>query len=206
MKKLLLLALLCFPLISFSQKTIDPKYMAGAVPEVDGSVVFQKDYQIQGKTKAQLYQALKTYAQSLLKGENQLPQCRIVADDEANGLLSVNMEEWLYFKRTALVTNKTRFYYQLLFQVHDNGFSVLLRNINYLYEEDRDPNGGIHYEAENWITDKYALVKNGTKLSRLSGKFRTFTIDRKDELFENAYYAAGGKKKVKKIIEVEVEE
>ena len=37
--------------------------------------------------------------------------------------------------------------------------------------------------AEDWITDANAFTKNGTKLARISGKFRTKTIDRKDEIF-----------------------
>ena len=51
-------------------------------------------------------------------------------------------------------------------------------------------------------------MKNGTKLSKYSGKFRTFTIDRKDELFQKAYSAAGGKtkKRVRKVVYQEVEE
>lgn len=206
MKRFFLLLSLCLPLVVLAQKTVDPKYMAGAVPEVNGKVIFQKDYELRGKTKAEIFTALSNYAQSILKGENQLPQCKILKSDEENGLIAVNMEEWLYFRRSVLVTHRTRFFYQLLFQIKDGGYNIMLRNIHYLYEEDRNINGGIQYTAEDWITDKYAIVKNGTKLSRLSGKFRTFTIDRKDQLFQDAYYAAGGKKKIKKVIEVEVDE
>ena len=38
-------------------------------------------------------------------------------------------------------------------------------------------------KAEEWITDEYGLKKNKDKLSRVSGKFRRKTIDRKDYLF-----------------------
>ena len=135
-----------------------------------------------------------------------MPQCHVTASDEANGIIAVNMEEWLYFKRTAWVTNRTRFYYQLLFQIKDGGFTATLRNIRYLYDEEH--NGGQNYSAEGWITDDKAIVKKGTKLSKYSGKFRTFTIDRQDTIFQNAYSAAGGKvkKRVKRIIYEEVEE
>ena len=110
----------------------------------------------------------------------------------------------MYFKRKAWVTDYTRCYYQLLYQIKDGGFTVTMRNIRYLYEEER--NGGFQYDAESWITDEAALVKKRKKLSRLSGKFRTKTIDRKDQLFEESYLAAGGKKKVRKVIYEEVEE
>lgn len=189
-------------------KKLDKKYGPGAVPVVEGHVVFEQKFEVAGKSKAQIFEALKAYGTALLKQENSLPQCRIVLDDAAQGLLAINMEEWLYFKRTALVTNRTRFYYQLLFQVTDSGYTATLRNIHYLYEEDRMPDGGIAYE-DSWITDPNALVKNGTRLSRMSGKFRTFTIDRKDQLFADAATATGGRKKarrIKKVVEVEVDE
>ncbi len=62
--------------------------------------------------------------------------------------------------------------------------------------------------AENWITDEAALTKNGTKLARVSGKFRSFTIDRKNEIFKGAALATGAvvKRKVTRVVEVESEE
>lgn len=207
MKKLLFLtAVLIATTVCAQKNTIDKKYGIGTVPVKEGKVEFSEDYKLADKSKAQIYQALHNFALGLTKSENALPQCRVTASDEANGIIAVNMEEWLYFKRTAWVTNRTRFYYQLLFQIKDGGFTATLRNIRYLYDEEH--NGGQNYSAEGWITDDKAIVKKGTKLSKYSGKFRTFTIDRKDTIFQNAYSAAGGKvkKRVKKIIYEEVEE
>lgn len=208
-KRILLLLCFALPVAAMGQsKKLDKKYGPGAVPVVEGNVVFEQKFEVPGKSETQIFEALKNYATSLMKQENSLPQCRITLDDSSHGLLAVNMEEWLYFKRTALVTNRARFYYQLLFQVTDSGYTATLRNIHYLYEEERMPEGGIQYE-DSWITDQNALVKDGTRLSRLSGKFRTFTIDRKDQLFADAATATGGRKKarrVKKVVEVEVED
>ena len=50
----------------------------------------------------------------------------------------------------------------------------------HLYEEERDPQ---MLKAEEWITDDEGLTKNKKKLSRVAGKFRRKTIDRKDYLF-----------------------
>ncbi len=209
MKKILLLAalFLTVSVAGFAQKkNIETKYAAGAVPVKDGKVEFSENFKLDGKSKAEIYKSLLAFSQDLAKEENSLPQCRVSTNDEANGLVAVNMEEWMYFKRTSWVTNRTRFYYQLLFQIKDGGYTATLRNLRYLADEDR--NGGQTYTAEGWITDDNAIVKNGTKLSKYSGKFRTFTIDRKDELFQKAYSAAGGKVKklVKKVIYQEVEE
>ena len=207
MKKIMFLTAMLIATAAFAQKNnIEKKYGAGAVPVKEGKVVFEEGFQLTGKSKSQIYNSLLAFAKELTKEENALPQCRISTDDEANGLLAVNMEEWMYFKRTSWVTNRTRFYYQILFQIKDGEYTVTLRNMRYLYDEEH--NGGINYSAEEWITDDKAIVKKGTKLSKYSGKFRTFTIDRKDELFQKAYSTAGGKvkKRVKKVIYEEVEE
>lgn len=187
---------------------IPQKYAAGTVPVVDGEVVFTQSVEIpQTRAKSDVYTALLSMAQGLTKEENALPQSRVSVSDENAGLIAVNMEEWMYFKRKAWVTDRTRFYYQLLMQVEGSKLTLTLRNMRYYYDEERQ-SGGVTYSANKWITDDVAIVKHGTKLSRLSGKFRTHTIDRKDELFAKAVSAAGGKtkKRVKKIIYEEVEE
>jgi hypothetical protein len=48
----------------------------------------------------------------------------------------------------------------------------------------RGEGSGVEATAEKWITDQYGLNKAKTKLSKMSGKFRRKTIDRKDEVFE----------------------
>ena len=60
------------------------------------------------------------------------------------------------------------------------------------YGEGRDPQA---YRAEEWIDDDNALNKKKNKLSKMSGKFRRKTIDRKDYLFGKFYEILNGKKK-----------
>ena len=57
---------------------------------------------------------------------------------------------------------------------------MTLSRIRYLYDENRTPQ---HLKAEEWITDKEAVNKKGTKLLPITGTFRRKTIDRKDFLF-----------------------
>ncbi len=47
-----------------------------------------------------------------------------------------------------------------------------------------DGKNGVPYKAEEWITDKEAVNKKGTKLYPRSGKFRRKTIDRVENIFE----------------------
>ena len=61
--------------------------------------------------------------------------------------------------------------------------SLVLTQISYYYNEDMDGKNGVLYKAEEWITDKEAVNKAGTKLYPRSGKFRRFTVDRVEEIF-----------------------
>lgn len=201
MKKILLLFLLTLPVALHAQKAKDDtKYLAGAVTTRDGYVCFEKTYQVPGTSKAELFRLLKEYTQKVIvEGENHLEQARITEDNQEDGIIAASIEEYLYFKRKAWTMHRVRFYYQLVYQIEDGKFSITMRRLHYLYD---DINAG-DYAAENWITDSEALSKDGTKLTRIAGKFRRFTIDRKDEIFKGAARAAGAIKKVSKVIEVE---
>ena len=44
---------------------VDPKYLKGAVPEVNGQVVFSKHINVPGKTASQIYDIMLQYMQRL---------------------------------------------------------------------------------------------------------------------------------------------
>lgn len=157
----------------------DQKYLLGAVPVVDGKVVFNKTIEASGKSAAQIYGILKQYMEKLTKESNQIHSQLIVADDSKHEL-GGSYEEWLVFKKTLLQLDQTRFLYVLEANCSDGKADVTLSRIRYLYDENRTPQ---HLKAEEWITDKEAVNKKGTKLLPITGKFRRKTIDRKDFLF-----------------------
>lgn len=214
MKKILLLLMLLLPMVSMAQRgrkdNNQSRYLVGAVPMVNGYVQFDKTYYIKGKDKATLMAELRDYVQKeLVDGEDQLPQARITEVSPDSGIIAASIEEYMYFKRTNWQTHCVRFYYQLVLQVEDGKFTATMRRLHYRY--DPEITAGEFDEdrrAEQWITDDAALTKNGTKLQRVSGKFRVFTIDRKNEVFRGLAKAAGAvvKKKVTKTVEVEEEE
>ena len=166
-----------------AQNNPDAEYMAGAVPEVDGKVVFTKVIKAPGKTAQQLYDALLKQMEYLTKEQNQVQpyQSRMVIADAEKKQLIGSYQEWLVFKNTALVLDRTRFLYHLIGECSDGEVKLSLTRIVYIYEEERDPQTIV---AEDWITDKQGLNKKQTKLARVSGKFRRKTIDRKDFIFE----------------------
>ncbi len=162
------------------QTNPDAKYLRGAVPEVDGKVVFSCHIDAPGKSATEIYNILHEYMDKMTKEKNQMINSKLVVEDTQNHIVAAGFEEWLVFKSTAIVLDRTRFSYALKAECHDGGADVMLSHIRYLYEENRNPQ---RYTAEDWITDKEAVNKKNTKLYPGSGKFRRKTIDRKDFIF-----------------------
>ena len=167
-------------------------YLKGAVTEKNGVVVFEETFIVPGKSKVDIFDSLKNYTQSIVTGENHLPQSRITELSPNKDIIAASIEETLWFKRTALVSDFARFFYQLVFEVSDGQFKVTLLRLRYIYEPMATPGQDNVMLAEEWITDKEALKKDGTQLRRgTSKKFRIATIDRKNQLFRGAGRACG---------------
>jgi len=158
----------------------DAKYLAGAVPEVDGRVVFTTTIKAPGKSAKQIFDLLKADFERITKESNQFEQSRIALADSVKMQVVGNYQEWLVFKNKPLNLDRTRFFYTLIADCSDGEATIQLTRIHYLYDEERL---ALTYKAEEWITDKWGLNKKQTKLARVSGKFRRKTIDRKDYLF-----------------------
>ena len=172
----------------------DEKYLAGAVPMVDGRVTFSTVIEAPGKSASQIYSIVKNYMDRLTRQPNQLEHSVLALADSSKNFVCGNYQEWLVFKNNALVLDRTRFYYTLMAQCNDGRLEVKMTRIYYLYEEERDPQT---YKAEQWIDDKNALNKTQTKLLRGSAKFRRKTVDRKDYLFGKFDELLNGKKQGK---------
>lgn len=194
MKKILFAILMCLPMTMTAQNTWeiqknengvaanpDAKYLTGAVPVADGKVVFETTIEAPGKSAEQIYQTLRKCLNDMTKEENQFEQSRIVLTDSVSHQIVASYQEWLVFKGTALVLDRTRLFYHIIADCKDGKADIKMTKIYYLYEEERDPQT---LKAEEWITDEYGLKKNKRKLSRVTGKFRRKTIDRKDYLFD----------------------
>ncbi|MBR1558553.1 MAG: DUF4468 domain-containing protein [Prevotella sp.] len=159
---------------------VDQKYLQGAVPLVDGKVVFSKHIDAKGKTATEIYNIVRDYMDKMTRESNQLPSSKLITEDAADGIVAGAYEEWLVFKKNAISLDRTRFIYALKAECKDGGVDISLSHIRYLYDEARELQ---RYQAESWITDKEAVNKKNTKLLPISGKFRRKTIDRKDFLF-----------------------
>ena len=182
-------ALLCLPLcLMANKKDKDPKYLLGAVPEVEGIVTFQKNFSVTDKSEQQIYDVMLAYINNSIIGnaihDKSLPYTRIISNERENGSIVARIEEYMTFSKKFLSLDRTRFRYLLSATVKGQKVSLVLTQISYYYNEDMDGRNGVLYKAEEWITDKEAVNKSGTKLYPRSGKFRRFTVDRVQEIFE----------------------
>ena len=190
MKKLFIVLMTLLPMASMAQDNTweqtqydnaDTKYLAGAVPEVDGRVVFSTTIQAPGKSAQQIYDLLREDMEKLAKESNQFEQSRITYEDKEKGQIIGNYQEWLVFKNKPLNLDRTRLLYNIVADCRDGEATIKMIRISYFYDEERMAQT---YRAEEWINDANGLNKKKTKLARVSGKFRRKTIDRKDYLFK----------------------
>ena len=113
----------------------DQKYLAGAVPLVDGRVVFQTTIEAPGKQAAEVYAITKGYLSKMTKEKNQFEQSRLIKEDSLNYEVAGTYQEWLVFKSTALVLDRTRLMYNLIVKCSNGKADVTMTRIHYLYEE-----------------------------------------------------------------------
>ena len=191
-KSILFAALLCLPLCLMAGKRDylkDPKYLLGAVPEVDGVVTFQKNFSVTDKSEQQIYDILHAYiSNSIIANaihDKMQPYTRIISEEKENGTIVARVEEYMTFTHVFLNLDRTRFRYLLSAEVKGKKVSLVITQISYYYNEDMDGKNGVPYRAEEWITDKLAVNKKGTKLYPRSGKFRRKTVDRVEEIFKD---------------------
>lgn len=157
----------------------DEKYLRGAVPEVDGKVIFTKTIEVPGKSASDIFNIVQNYMTKMVSESNQI-KSHLAINDSEKFELGAAMEEWLVFKSAALALDRTRFLYTFQACCQDGKVELRMSHLRYLYDENRKPQ---RLKAEEWITDKYAVNKKNTRLYPGSAKFRRKTIDRKDFLF-----------------------
>lgn len=184
MKRVIFLLLTLVSFSAFAQKANMRAYIKGTVPVVDGSVVFDKTLKVSDKSKSELFANLLAFTQNSIKDSEYKDDSKITLKDEGKGVLVANIFENMYFKKKSWVTDAAVFKYRMLIACSDGKVNVKVRDISYDYEGDT----GI--KAEKWITDEYALTKDGRQLRKDTGKFRRFTIDRVKSLMTQIEQAA----------------
>ena len=170
------------------KKTIDKKYLAGAVPVVDGKVTFTLDKDFAGKSADEIYKIVYGILENMTNEPNQVKELndksKIAVVNKGEHTIAAKFKEWLVFKNTALSLDRTVFSYTIIAKATDGHLNLTISRISYQYEMERTDTEGMNVTAEDWITDKEALNKKKTGLNKYAAKFRIKTIDRKDNIFE----------------------
>ena len=165
---LFMLLCICLPATAFADankdKDDDSKYLAGAVPEVDGKVVFTKEFSIPGMSQEEIFKRIQAWMEARLK--KNANTSRVVYTNPEEGQIVGTGDEWIVFSSSALSLDRTKILYQL---------SVVCAPEKCTMEVEK-------YTAEEWIVDKYALNKAKTKLVRGLAKWRRKTVDFVDDL------------------------
>ena len=186
MRKLFLCLMLCVAIgATAKEKTDDSKYLAGAVPEVNGLVTFKKSFKVPGKSAQEVREGVRDFVGKLVKNSIPAPgnYARIMEDNEQCFVARVC--EWMVFKKKALNLDRTRFRYQIEVTFEGSRVEAIIHQLTYYYGENMEGEQGMLLKAEEWISDKEALNKAQTKLYPKSGKFRRKTVDRMEEIFDD---------------------
>lgn len=167
------------------EKRDDSKYLAGAVPEVNGLVTFKKSFTVPGKSPQEIREVVKTLIGGMVNNSIPAPgnYARIMEDSEQCFVARVC--EWMVFKKKFLNLDRTRFRYQIEVNFEGSRVETTIHQLTYYYSENMEGEQGMLFKAEEWISDKEALNKTQTKLYPKSGKFRRKTVDRMEEIFDN---------------------
>lgn len=108
----LVLFMICLPATLWADNDKDDddsRYLAGAVPEVDGRVVFSREFSIPGMSQDEIYERmLKWLDGRMAQNKN---NSRVVYKDQ--GVIAATGEEWLVFSSTALSLDRTWLTYQI---------------------------------------------------------------------------------------------
>lgn len=175
MKKIILTVFCCLVAVTVMQaaKPIPAKYAAGAVPEKNGKVVFERSFGI-GSNADAAYAMVEAWAGGrfakpvVISGK--------VNSSAASKETDAQVTEELIFKKGWLITDLSKISYSLNVTVNAGKCTMTVTDITYDYGD------GEVFAAEDWITDKECYNASGTKFLRLTGKFRIKTIDLVDTL------------------------
>lgn len=176
MKKLhILLIALCA--VCVAQAQVPAAYGPGAVTVRNNHVIFEQCVEndaLAALGSDAVYEAIRSFAAQRLT-KPAVINSKVTDDDAAARRLVVNVEEFITFRNTFLVLDRTRINYWLEIQATDGGYAMKMTRIKYWYDEERGD--GERFTAEESIVDDCSLKAGGTKPVKAYYKFRTKTID-----------------------------
>jgi hypothetical protein len=172
MKKILLILTLLPALLSAQN---DVTYLAGAVPEKDGKVVFERDFYLPEQSESEIYENVHDWLDNRISNDKN--SCRFILEEKDKNRMVVLGNEYLVFSDHVFSLDKAEMSYYLTVFCEKGKFKIRVERIKYLYE-------GKRINAEEQISDNKALNKNKTKILPGNKKFRIKTIDFVNKMFD----------------------
>ena len=100
MKKILLALFALLSITAGAKSDADSKYLAGAVPEENGMVVFRKSFRVPGKSQQDVLAGVKDFVVNDLVGKGiEGLRTRVISDGQEGGLVVAR------YSRTSLSTS-----------------------------------------------------------------------------------------------------
>ncbi|MBQ0046656.1 MAG: DUF4468 domain-containing protein [Prevotellaceae bacterium] len=163
----------------------------GAIPEVNGKVVFADVIAAPGKSKEDIFKKVAQWA-SLRYDANSMRGIytdddffknidfsKVKTADKNSGEIECQGAEELIFSAKALAKNFTQAFYLLNLKVSDGKVEFNLNTLSFNVDEGEGKFTRV--TAEEWISDQECLNKKG-EMRRIPAKFRIKTIDLVNEL------------------------
>lgn len=167
-----------FRALSQENYNIEKYLKRGAVPVVDGKVVFSDTLSIvDGYTVAQINDVARSWLEKFFQGKD-MERNRILSEEDNRIVALAQME--IVFQNNSFSMDKALMSYVITLNSMSGKSTVTIDKIRYNY------NDGVSSQvlvAEDYITDEEAVNKKGTKLLPITGKFRRKTIDAVEEIF-----------------------
>ena len=107
-------------------KGSDYKYLVGAVPEIDGHVVFTLNIDVPGQNASEIYQKVYNTIDELVresKAEGLQPESRIAAVNKEDHIIAARFKEWLVFSSNLFSLDRT----ELIYTLRWNALSMLTK-------------------------------------------------------------------------------
>ncbi len=162
---------------NYTQKQSDEYYLEGAVPEVDGKVVFIRELELPGWSQDQIFDKVKEWlALSERQDQDIILSRNVIREDREKGEIYVQNQEYLVFIDRGLSLDRANFSFVQHYVCSPNKCVLEISRLKYVYEN-------VTRVAEGWISDDYALDKTKTKVYPGVRRHRIRTVDRMDELF-----------------------
>jgi hypothetical protein len=183
MNKLSFIILFVFSSL-WANAQVDSKYLAGAVPEVNGKVQFSRSINTGNKySETTLFETADKWIKDNYGKDK---DSRILLSNAESKNIAISSQKDFVFKRNAFVLDKTTMAYQLILEIENSECKATIRGLKYTYPDFKEPE-----PAENLIADEVALG-NG-KLNRYYDKFRIYTVDSVNNIFDSLEkYLNGG--------------